>query len=46
MIQSGDIQAIVTYKWSDNTLRTKVSTIRLEYLRENQIMEIGKRFDE
>jgi len=23
-----------------------VSTIRLEYLRENQIIEIGKRFDE
>ena len=38
MIQSGDIQAIVTYKWSDNVMRTRVSTMRLEYLRENQIV--------
>lgn len=45
-IQTGDIQAIVTYKWSDNVVRTRVSTLRLEYLRENQIVELGKRFDE
>jgi protein transport protein SEC23 len=36
----------VTYKWSDNVVRTRVSTWRLEYLRENQIAELGKRFDE
>lgn len=46
LIQTGDIQAIVTYKWSDNVIRTRVSTLRLEYLRENQIAELGKRFDE
>jgi protein transport protein SEC23 len=45
-MKAGDIQAIVTYKWSDNIIRTKVSTLRLEYLRENQIVELGKRFDE
>lgn len=36
-MKSGDIQAIVTYKWSDNVIRTRVSTIRLEYIRENQL---------
>lgn len=27
-------------------MRTRVSTLRLEYLRENQMIELGKRFDE
>ena len=36
-MKNGDIQAIVTYKWSDNVIRTRVSTIRLEYIRENQL---------
>ena len=44
--QNGEIQAIITYKWSDNVIRTRVSTIRLEYIRENQLGELGKRFDE
>ncbi len=46
LIQTGDLQAIVTYKWSDNVIRTRVSTIRHEYIRQNQIAELGKRFDE
>lgn len=45
-MQSGVIQAIVTYKYSDNIQRTRVSTINLDYLRENNSMEMMKRFDE
>lgn len=34
-LQSGFLQAVVTYKYSDNITRTRVSTINLDYLREN-----------
>ena len=40
------MQAITTYKYSDNIVRTRVSTINIDYLRENQSIEMGKRFDE
>ena len=45
-MQTGDVQAVVSYRWSDNVVRTRVLTMRWEYLRENQIVELGKRFDE
>lgn len=40
------LQAITTFKYSDNIVRTKVSTITLDFLRENQMNEFIKRFDE
>lgn len=36
-MQSCLIQAITTYKYSDNVLRTRVATINLDFLREVQI---------
>lgn len=36
--QSGVLQAITTYKYSDNITRTRVSTISLDYLRENHLV--------
>jgi hypothetical protein len=45
-MKTGDIQAITTYRWSDNVVRTRVATLRLDFLRENQMIEIGKRFNE
>lgn len=46
MTQSGLIQAITTFKYSDNVVRTRVSTFAVDFMRENQMMEVIKRFDE
>lgn len=45
-MQGACIQAITTYKYSDNIVRTKVSTIFINYLREVQIKEMLRGFDE
>lgn len=40
------IQAVTTYKYSDNILRHKVSTLSLDFIKENQQIEMIKKFDE
>lgn len=40
------LQAITTYKYSDNIIRTRVSTIYLNYLRDPQIRDLIKGFDQ
>jgi len=40
------IQAITNYKYSDNVARTRVATIFVPFLREVQLREIVKGFDE
>lgn len=37
---------MTTYKYSDNVVRTKVSTLSLPIIRENQMGDIIKHFDE
>jgi hypothetical protein len=39
------IQCLVTYKYTDNFIRTKVSTIILPFLREVQFKELITGFD-
>lgn len=40
------IQAVTTFKYSDNILRTRVSTINLNYLKEPQMKDLMRGFDE
>ena len=46
LMQKLIVQAITTYKYSDNILRTKVTTVSYDYLRQPQYRQMIRNFDE